>query len=142
MLTIMPDVSLGFIEVTIDGAVTADEFEGAVAAIDEIIARHGKANVLEVIRRKKKMSLQVWWRDVKFSISHFGKFGRYAVVTGNQWYVWMMRVFGAFNPMQVRIFAMADVEAARVWARGGSPGKRDQFVDFRPKASNGIPGVP
>ena len=143
MLAIMPDVSDGFIEITVDGKVSVDEFEAAVAAIDEIIARHGKVNVFEVVRRRKMMPPQLWWRDLKFSLSHFSKFGRYAIVTEDMGIVWIMRAFGAFSAMEVRAFATADAEAARAWAQGErAPEKPEPFVDFRAKASEGTAGVP
>ncbi|MCL2715791.1 MAG: STAS/SEC14 domain-containing protein [Alphaproteobacteria bacterium] len=145
MLAIIPDASNGFIEITIDGPADYNEFKTAIGAIDGLIARHGRIHVLEVIKRSKTMPWYLWLLDLGFSITHFGKFARYALVTEKGGSVGRVsKFFSDLASMEVRIFKMTEVDAARAWARGepAPPEKHEPFVDFRPVTSNQTECVP
>jgi len=118
MLEVTTDAAAGMIEITIDGNISAPDFEAAVQAIEAMIAKHDRINVVEVIRRLGTMPPELWWRDVKYSFSHLDKFGRCAVVTELGWVGPLARFFGAFTRVEIRTFPFAELEAARAWARG------------------------
>ena len=118
MLEVTTDAASGMIEMTVDGDINVPDFEAAVQAIEDVIAKHDRVNVVEIIRRIGTMPPGLWWRDVKYSLSHLDKFGRCAVVTEKGWIGPLARFFAAFTRVEIRTFPMADLEAARAWARG------------------------
>ena len=119
MLDIMIDESVGYIELTVDGAVDKAGYEAAVAAIEALLKTHKKINAVEVVRSFVGMEPSLWWRDLNYSFTRLDSFGRCAVVTDNGWIGPMARFFAAFLSVEVRTFEMKDLEAARTWAKGG-----------------------
>lgn len=118
MLTYETDADAGVIEFTVDGRIEAAEFEAVVKELEALIAQHGKVNVVEVIRDFSGMDPAVWWRDVTWGFGHLTKFARAAVVTDSGWIGPMVKAVAALMPSEIRVFPIADLEAARAWVRG------------------------
>jgi hypothetical protein len=121
MLELATDPAAGVIEITVDGDITRADFEAAVQAIEPLIARHGRVNAVEVIKRIGTMPPSLWWRDVSYSFSHLDKFGRCAVVTDKGWIGPLARFFAAFTHVEIRTFTPGELEAARSWVREAPP---------------------
>lgn len=119
MLDIKIDETVGYIELTVDGAVDKAGYEAAVAAIEALLKTHDKINAVEVVRSFGGMEPSLWWRDLNYSFTRLDAFGRCAVVTDNGWIGPMARFFAAFLSVEVRTFEMKELEAARTWAKGG-----------------------
>jgi hypothetical protein len=119
MLSHTADEEAGWIEITIDGKIGAEDFDPVVAAADSLIARHGKINAIEIIRNFEGMDPAIWWKDLSWGMRHIAKFSRVAVVTDSGWIGPMTRAFGALMPAEIRTFSMADLEKARAWIRTG-----------------------
>jgi len=121
MLELATDPAAGVIEITVDGDISRADFEAAVQAIETLVARHGRVNAVEVIRRIGTMPPSLWWRDLSYSVSHLDKFGRCAVVTDKGWIGPLARFFAAFTHVEIRTFPPDELEAARLWARETPP---------------------
>jgi hypothetical protein len=119
MMTFETDLEAGVIEFTVDGEVTRAEYDAAVAAMDAVIARHGRLSALAVVRDFAGMELAAWWKDVSWGASHLGKIARIAVVTDIGWIVAATRATSWMVPGEHKIFAPDALEAARTRARGG-----------------------
>ncbi len=117
-MTIASDDAAGVIEFTVDGEVTGGEFDGAVEAMEAAIARHGKFSAVGVIRDFAGMELAAWWKDIRWGAGHLSKVGRVAVVTDIGWIAAATKGAGWMTPAEYRVFPLADLEAARAWARG------------------------
>jgi len=50
MLTVTMDKDAGYLELTIDGPIDATSYTKAVEAVDELLTRHKKIDVVQVIR--------------------------------------------------------------------------------------------
>ena len=117
-MLIETDVAAGFIEITVDGDIGVEDFENAVRAMDEVLAKHDRVNFVEVVRRVGKIPVKLWFRDLRFVLSRLNKFGRCAVVTDKGWIAPLGRAFSALTSVEIRTFPLADLEPARTWARG------------------------
>jgi len=117
-MLIETDVTAGFIEITVDGDISVEDYESALRTIDEVLAKHDRVNFVEVVRRVGKIPVKLWFRDLRYVLSRLNKFGRCAVVTDKGWIAPLGRVFSAFTSVEIRTFPLADLEPARAWARG------------------------
>ena len=58
------------------------------------------------------------WQDTKVGVSHWSKWERMAIVTDHGAYADGVKVFGWIIPGEIKVFSVADLEAAKVWAAG------------------------
>jgi len=117
-MLIRTDLTEGFMEVTVDGDIGVEDFKRAVRAIDEVLARHDRLNVVEVVRRVGTIPPKLWFRELRYVLSRLKRFGRCAVVTDKGWISPVVKIFSAFTSVDIRIFPLVDLEAGRAWARG------------------------
>ncbi|MDR0786345.1 MAG: STAS/SEC14 domain-containing protein [Gemmatimonadota bacterium] len=118
MFSFTTDDAAGYIEITVNGAISEDDFEGVVKAIDRLTAVHGRLNALEIVRGLPSLPSELWWKDLKYSLSNLDSFGRCAVVSEMGWIGPVTRFFAALLRMEIRAFPLAELEEARAWARG------------------------
>lgn len=120
MLTITSDDAAGLIELTVDGAIDRADYEAAVAAVDDLLTRHDKLNVIEVVKTIGWVDFGVWWRDAVFHLTHRGWLNRVAVVSDSGWIGPLTRFLAPLYPAEIRTFALDEIEDARTWTRIGN----------------------
>lgn len=117
MLNCDVDPASGVIELTVDGAITAADYEKVVAVLEIELARRDKLRVVEIIRAIGHIDAAVWWRDVRWAFGHMTKLGRCAVVTDKGWVGSITRAVSALMPAEIRVFPMTALDEARAWVR-------------------------
>jgi hypothetical protein len=117
MLTQQTDPATGVIEITVDGAISKDEYHAAVTAIQAAIDAHGKVRVIEVVKSLGWVDPAVWWQDVRWVFTHLNGIGRCAVVTDKGWVGSITRAVSALMPTEIRVFALGELDEARRWVR-------------------------
>ncbi|MCL2714202.1 MAG: STAS/SEC14 domain-containing protein [Alphaproteobacteria bacterium] len=117
-MLITTDLAEGYMEVTVDGDIGVEDFENAVRAIDEVLARHDRLNVVEVVRRVGTIPPKLWFRDLRYVLSRLKRFGRCAVVTDKGWIGPVGKIFSALTSVEIRTFPLSELEPARAWVRG------------------------
>lgn len=119
MLKVEPDAAAGFLEITVDGTISRDEYEAIVTVVDELLKNHDKLNVVEVVRELGWIEPEVWWKDILFHLSHRNFLHRVAVVSDRGWVGPVTRLFAPLYPAAIRTFGEAELDEARRWARVG-----------------------
>lgn len=119
MLKVETDAAAGFLEMTVDGTISRDEYEAVVSAVEELLKSHDKLNVVEVVRELGWIEPEVWWKDLLFHLSHRNFLHRVAVVSDRGWVGPVTRLFAPLYPAAIRTFAEAELDEARRWARVG-----------------------
>ena len=119
MMTFQADDAAGIIEFTIEGRVERADYEAVVQAFETMIAARGKVGVVEIVHDYRGIDPSLWWRDVQWSFGHLNDFGRCAVVTDHGWIGPVTRFAAAFMPMEIRVFGVEQIDAARTWVREG-----------------------
>ena len=114
----IPDTNI--VEFTIDGAISAAEFDDVIARFEASIARHGKIRVLEHIRSLGGVGPSKWWEDVKFGFKHRRDIARAAVVAEAKWIEIFANLVNPFLDAEVRYFKTAEIDMARAWLRESS----------------------
>jgi hypothetical protein len=119
MLKVETDATVGFLELTVDGAISREEYEAVVTAVDELLKSHDKLNVVEVVKDLGWIEPEVWWKDILFHLSHRTFLHRVAVVSDRGWVGPLTRFFAPLYPAAIRTFGEAELAEARRWAKVG-----------------------
>jgi len=117
MLDYREDPHSDLIEITVDGRIGKDEFEGIAARLEAAIARHGKVRVLEVVKSLGGVEPSAFWADLKFGLRHLNDFSRCAVVTDKRWIEWLAKAMDPLVACEIRHFPPEQIDAARAWLR-------------------------
>jgi hypothetical protein len=118
MITCLTDPTHGVVELTVEGGITRPDYDRVVAEMEGVIARSGKLRLIEIIRDVGAIDSSIWWRDVKWAYHHMKDVARCAVVTDKGWIGSVTRAVAALIPAEIRVFPIAELEAARAWVRG------------------------
>ena len=117
MLSMTTDDERGLIEITVDGTITVADFDRVQAELERMFETHKQLNAVEVIRSfSPTFDPALWWRDLTWGFGHIHKFARATVVTDSGWIGPVTRAVSALMPAEVRVFPLAELEAARRWA--------------------------
>lgn len=120
MLTVQVDEAAGYLELTVNGPIGRAEYQQAVDAVDKLLKRHKKIDVVEVVKALGWIEPEVWWKDLVFHLSH-GAFMRHAAVVSDAgWVGPLTRMFAPLYPAAIRSFRLSELEAARTWARSST----------------------
>jgi len=102
-------------EITIDGRVTAGEFEDTLEKLSQAIERHGTIRVLEHV-----VSLDLppipWsklWDDIKFSFDHLSDVTHAAVVTDQSWILAYVRLLNPLFKAELKAFRPTELNRPR-----------------------------
>jgi len=106
------------VEIHVDGEVTREEFDTAIASMDLFIQNYGKIKLLERIETfKVGMDFHMMWEGMKFDLKNIRHISHCAVVSDIGWLSPLSKAAGAFMSTRLRTFDMNEIEAARAWLK-------------------------
>ena len=110
----LPDNVLGF---TAEGTVTADDYESIIVpAVEELIARTGKARFLYVLGDDfSGFEAAAMWDDTKLGLKHVAEWERMALVSDVGWIRAAVKVFALAIPGHVRVYHNSELADATRW---------------------------
>ena len=111
----IPDSSI--VEFTVDGAVTREDFDAVIAAVESKIEDYGSVDLLEEIRSFGKIPPSVFLDDLTWAIRHMRDIGRVAIVCDKDWIERLVGLMHRLVKADVRHFDLDDIDAARKWLR-------------------------
>lgn len=113
----IPDTNI--LEMEIDGAITAEEFDRVLADIEAAIKEHGKLKVLKRIGEihMPPIPWSKFWDDLRFGMKHLSDFTHGAVVADQDWIRAWARVWNPLLKAEIKAFKLDELEQARAWLR-------------------------
>jgi hypothetical protein len=121
LLADLPDDVIGF---RFSGHVTRDEYTHTLLPVlKQRIEGDGKIRMLVLIDDAfEKFETGALWEDAKFGLgsglTHLGKWERTALASDTEWARHAIGLFGWMVPGDVRVFPLAEVDAAQAWLAG------------------------
>lgn len=103
------------IEVTVNGTLTQQDFDEILPRFEAFMAAHEKIRLIEVVEDLKGADPMLMWQGMKFDFKAIPHISHCAVVSDIPWMSPMAKAAGAFMPMKVRTFDMAQLDEARAW---------------------------
>lgn len=104
------------IEVTIDGRLTAADYQRFVPLTQRLIEQHGKISMIIVLGDFRGWDMAALWEDLKFDYQHFSDIERLAVVGEGAWDKVLSSLAEPFTAAQIKYFDHTALQAARRWA--------------------------
>jgi SpoIIAA-like len=110
----LPDNVLG---VEAIGKVNDEDYERVLTpAVEEKLAAHDKIRCVYVLGEEfEGWTLGGLWADAKLGGGELGKWEKIAVVTDKDWIRHTVQGFGWMIPGDVKVFAGAELDDAKVW---------------------------
>ncbi len=110
----LPDDVLG---IEARGEVTGEDYEEVlIPAVQRQLERHAKIRLLYVLGSAfGGYSAAAMWDDAKIGMEHPFSWERIALVTDHDAYRRLAKGFGFMIPGKVRVFDLAELDAARAW---------------------------
>jgi hypothetical protein len=100
------------------GRVDAADVERGITAVEQSLKSHARVAIHAEIDISG-MTPRALVKDIGYGLSKLGelrRFSRAAVVTDQRWVRWIASVEGALFPIDVRVFALSQKDAAMAWA--------------------------
>jgi hypothetical protein len=111
----MPNTNI--VEMTVDGGISAVEFDDIVGKIEAAIEKHGNVRLLKHIRSLGAVPVSKFWDDIRFACENLKRFSRAAVVADQKWIEVVTKMAKPFISAEVRYFNESEIEQARDWLR-------------------------
>ncbi|MCB9898131.1 MAG: STAS/SEC14 domain-containing protein [Planctomycetes bacterium] len=103
------------VELTLDGAVSKDDFDRARTALESVIAERGHVCVLKHVRSLGSFPLTRVVADLEFALRHMTDVARMAIVVERPWMEHVSRLLVHVVPCEARIFDVDEIDDARDW---------------------------
>jgi SpoIIAA-like len=110
----------GVIGLRASGKVTAEDYKSVLApTLDEALAGGGKLRlVYELGADYEGFESGGVWQDLRLGATHFNAFERMALVTDVDWMRHAANALGFLMPGEIKVFPLAERDAAAAWAAG------------------------
>jgi SpoIIAA-like len=117
VIELTPGLATNVIVALAHGTVTADDYEKILIPAVSMAAESGdKLRMLYVLGEDfEGFEAGAGLDDAKLGLHHWGDFDRIGLVTDHEGYRAMTKAIGFLMPGEVRVFAVADLPAAREW---------------------------
>ena len=113
MLTVLPESQGDLLAVRVSGTMTREDYGQFRSRAEQMMRDHGQIRVLMELDNLHGWSVGAAWEDLKFGLSHLGRFERCAIVGDRKWEAWMTELAKPF--FRVEYFDRSQMDEARRW---------------------------
>tara|TARA_R110000868_G_scaffold101116_2_gene278420 strand:- start:2662 stop:3024 length:363 start_codon:yes stop_codon:yes gene_type:complete len=118
MLTSIPFADDRVVGFRIEGKITTDVLDQAIVLIEVALQKHERIRMYVEMPSFDGISVEAFYKDMKYGLSHWGRFEREAVVTDRHWMEKMASLADKlFSSIDVRVFPSDQTDAARDWVQ-------------------------
>jgi len=117
MLKPMSDLPQGVIGFAAEGTVTDQDYKTVlIPAVEDALKAGGKVRFLYYLGPEfVKYAPSAMWDDTLFGARHYFDFDKIACVTDHEVYAAMVRSFNFLIPAAIKVFPVAELDAAKAW---------------------------
>lgn len=101
--------------ISVSGKLVEHDYDQLVERMNELVAYHGKINLLVELSDFDGWTAGAAWEDLKFSMDHFRHIDRMAIIGESMWERGMTLFIKPFTSAEVKYFDHADSKAANDW---------------------------
>ena len=116
----IPDTNI--VELTIDGEITAREFDETLDVLSKIIEEYGKIRLLKQIGKMgiPPIPFSRFCDDITFNFQHLSDITHVAVVADQNWVNMFSKLFDPLFKAELKSFKLSELEQARDWIKTAS----------------------
>jgi hypothetical protein len=115
MITFLPESQENLLAARFSGTLTRDDYGQFRDRAEQLMRQYGKVRCLLELDDIQGCEPGAAWDDLKFGLSHLGRFEGCAVVGDRRWEEWMIKLSKPFFP--VEYFDRSQRDAALDWVR-------------------------
>ncbi len=115
-VTYAEDPDTRTVVLTVNGRVTQADWDEITPQFETFMNAHGTIRLVEIIESLKGFDPGLLWDGIRFDIKAIPHISHCAIATDIGWMSPIVRAAGAAMSMQLRIFPLAEAEAAKEWA--------------------------
>lgn len=109
------------LKVIAHGKLSREDYDEWAPKFTDMLAHHGKLNVLMEMRDFEGWDAGGLWEDIKFDVKHYDDVNRIALVGDKTWQKFMAPVCKPFTSAEVRHFPTSQLGEAEEWIGCTSP---------------------
>lgn len=119
MIDVQEHPDSNIVEMSINGSVTAQEFDDTLGKLENAIRRDGRIRLLEDIGELDTPPIPwtKFWADVKFSFEHLSDVTHVAVVADQGWIGAYVNMLSPLLKAELKHFKRAELDVARDWLK-------------------------
>lgn len=103
------------VEFTVEGHMSRADYDKVVTPMQAFIDTHGTIKMIEVVKSFTGFDPTVLLPGVAFDIRNIRHISHVAIVSDISWFSPFIQAASAVTPIQMRSFAMKDIDKARAW---------------------------
>ncbi len=117
MIDLIPDLPDNVLGIEARGEVTGEDYEQVlIPAVERHLESNDKVRLLYLLGSEfDGYAMAAIWDDTKIGMEHLFSWERIAVVTDHDAYRRLVKGFGFLIPAKVKVFELAELDAAKVW---------------------------
>jgi hypothetical protein len=117
MIQLIENLPADVVGIEASGRVHADEYKSVLdPAVEAVLKSHDKVRMLYVLGNDfDGYTGGAIWEDTKLGLSDWSQWEKIALVTDHKAYADGARAFAWLMPGKLKVFAMAELAAARAW---------------------------
>lgn len=105
--------------ITVSGKLIEDDYIELIERMKELVAYHGKINILIELDDFHGWSAGAAWQDLKFGIDHADDIEKIALVGDSAWEKGMAIFVKPFTSAEVQYFDVNNIQDAHDWVNDG-----------------------
>ena len=103
------------LEITVSGKLVEEDYRTLTERTAELIANHGKINIIVELADFHGWTAGAAWEDLKFGMEHFDHIDKMALIGESMWEEGMTLFIKPFTTAEVRYFDREKSEDAYNW---------------------------
>jgi len=104
------------IGMAMDGKISTEDIEHVAALCVDKFERNKQLSIYVEMESFEGISLEAFFKDLKFGIKNFGKFDKKAVVTDKGWVKKLGEISDKlFGSIEIKCFSFEETDEARKW---------------------------
>lgn len=103
------------VEFTVEGHMSREDYDTVITPMQAFIDTHGTIKMIEVVKSFTGFDPSILLPGVAFDIRNIMHISHVAVVSDIGWFSPFIHAASAVTPIQMRSFAMRDIDKARAW---------------------------
>ncbi|EPC02466.1 hypothetical protein L861_08820 [Litchfieldella anticariensis FP35 = DSM 16096] len=136
MIELLPPGAAHVVAIRASGRVDVDDLQQAIDAIEEVKKTQPRVSLYAEIDEMRWMTATAVLRDLGYGLTQLGDlqhFYRAAAVTDRRWVRPIAQLESRlFKPLEVRVFATHDKEAAKEWVKHLPEGTEAEYSKAAP----------
>lgn len=105
------------LQINVTGKLVEHDYEQLIQRTNELVAQHGKINMLVELTDFEGWTTGAAWEDLKFGIEHFKHIERMALIGDSIWEKGMTLFVKPFTSAEVKYFDRTDSKVANEWVK-------------------------